>query len=241
MYKLKTTILVLFATSVFYAQNAGQVGWVSKFGLAGGFTPIYLIPDLDVLNEAALQFEVEQFSSSGIVTYGGAGYAYLMLIDNVRIGGMGFSGSKSSSSGDKEIIYGIGGGALSLEYTFPQIKRVALSAGLLLGRGSVDVEVYQNNGEFSWIDTWTDFTGTDKKLRNNSRKLTNSYWTISPTLNLDIPVNRFIAFRIGAGYQLTFYDEWNVDNNKEINDVPSDLNGNAFFIQTGIFLGFFAF
>ncbi len=239
--KIKALVLFFFLYITSFSQSASQVGWVSKFGLAGGFTPVYLFPNVDDLNIVAKDFGVGEFSTSGILTYGGAGYAYIMLIDNVRLGGMGFGGSTSQSSGGKEVEYGIGGGAFSIEYTFPQIKRIAVSLGLLMGAGSIDINIFENNGRFNWNDTWTDFSSPDKNLTNNSRSLTNSYWMFSPTLNVDIPITRFLAVRVGGGYQLTFGDEWEVDNSQKISGVPSDLNGNSFFIQTGLFLGFFAF
>jgi len=46
---------------------------------------------------------------------------------------------------------------------------------------------------------------------------------------------------LGTGYQLAFNDKWTADNEKELKNVPSDLNANAFFIQSGLFIGFFSF
>jgi hypothetical protein len=234
-------VIIFFISSAVLAQSASQVGWVSKFGLAGGFSPVYMFPNVDELNVVANDFGVGKFSTSGLITYGGGGYAYIMFINNVRIGGIGFSGWSSQSSAGKEVEYGIGGGALTIEYTIPQIKRIAVSLGLMLGRGSIDINIYDNNGSYNWSDTWADFSSPNKNLQNSTRRLSNSYWTISPTLNVDIPITRFLAVRLGGGYQLTFGDEWEVDNGQKLSGVPDDLNGNAFFLQTGIFLGFFAF
>ena len=64
---------------------------------------------------------------------------------------------------------------------------------------------------------------------------------ITPTVNLDYPVYRFVVIRLGVGYQLTFADDWTADNDQPVSGIPSDLNGNAFFIQSGIFVGFFSF
>jgi len=47
--------------------------------------------------------------------------------------------------------------------------------------------------------------------------------------------------RLGVGYQIAFADEWTADNNQPVSNVPSDLNSNSFFIQSGIFIGFFSF
>jgi len=64
---------------------------------------------------------------------------------------------------------------------------------------------------------------------------------ITPTVNLDIPLNRFILLRLGAGYQIAIIEDWTSDNDRALNDVPSDLNANSFFVQSGIYIGFFSF
>ena len=56
-----------------------------------------------------------------------------------------------------------------------------------------------------------------------------------------MPINRFILVRLGVGYQIAFNDDWTADNDQRLDGVPSDLTGNSFFIQSGIFLGFFSF
>jgi hypothetical protein len=71
--------------------------------------------------------------------------------------------------------------------------------------------------------------------------LKNSYWMFTPTINLDYPIYRFVSLRLGVGYQITFADEWTADNDQPVANVPSDLNSNSFFIQSGIFIGFFSF
>jgi hypothetical protein len=69
----------------------------------------------------------------------------------------------------------------------------------------------------------------------------NTFYTFTPTINIDYPVTRYLAFRVGAGYLLTFADDWTLNNDLELSGVPSDLNANAFFVQAGVYLGFFAF
>ena len=46
---------------------------------------------------------------------------------------------------------------------------------------------------------------------------------------------------LAVGYQFAFGKNWKVENDKEFISVPSKLNGNGFFLQTGIFLGFFSY
>ncbi len=234
-------IMLLFATSL-SAQTMDEVGLISKFGLAGGFTPIWFSPGVNAINEELIALGIPAFSESGIITYGGGGYAYIMFFDNVRIGGIGFSGSSSREAfvngKNREARYSIGGGALSIEYTFPFIKNIAVSIGVLVGRGAFEIDIYQNSDSVSWDDVWTEFSGPTENI---SRKISNNYFIFAPTVNVDIPLNRFIALRLGTGYQFTFANKWEVDNEQTLQNVPAGLNGDSFFIQTGLFIGFFAF
>ena len=203
---------------------------------------MWIMPDFDDLNVQMSNLGIDEFSNSGMITWGGGGYVYVMFIDNLRIGGMGFGGSVSNDGiiGDfkHEAEYMIGGGALTIEYSLPFIKGFAVSPGVMIGGGSVHLDLYRNKGAYSWDGIWQEQQGTGENI---TRRMKTGYFTVSPTLNVDIPVNRFMAFRAGAGYLITIGDEWKVDNGVEISDVPSSLSGNSFFIQTGIFIGFFTF
>ena len=64
---------------------------------------------------------------------------------------------------------------------------------------------------------------------------------MSPTVNLDLPITRFLAIRGGLGYQFTFGSDWEIGNERKIQSVPSDIDSDGLFIQTGILIGLFAF
>lgn len=242
--KLLTIICSLFFAAHLHAQDADEVGWISKFGAAGGFNPIWIIPNLKPLNEINSSLGLDDFSESGMIGFGGSGYAYVMFIENLRIGGIGVSASKSITAKEgiysKEISYSQGFGGVTIEYTIPSIKRVAVSIGAIIGGGSVEINMYRNSGDFSWNNIFDDMQNTSSPT-NSYHKLRLDYFTFAPTLNLDVPVNRFMAFRIGAGYNFALGDSWKVDNDKKLLNVPNDLNGNSLFFQTGIYFGFFAF
>jgi hypothetical protein len=245
MKKTCTLLCFLFLSTLSSAQYKEGVGWVSKFGLAGGFTPMWVFTNVDAINEMLPEFGADQLSTGGMLTLGGAGYAYIMLVDNIRIGGMGYSGSMNSSATvdgfRKEADYSIGGGALSIEYTLPSIRRIAVSFGVMLGGGSLELNLHKNRGGFNWQDIWQEISDSESSSENFSRRMKNSFYLVSPTVNIDFPFNRFIALRLGAGYQFTFGGDWEIENEQKLTAVPSDLNGDAFFIQSGIFIGFFAF
>ncbi len=239
----KFLILLLFININLFAQNESQVGWIAKFGGAVGFSPVVLFPDYDAVNLKLTSLGLEQLKGS-IYAPGGSGYIYVMIIDNMRLGGLAFSGSQSTEvqngSFENQVVYSLNGGGFTIEYTMPFVKKIALSAGLILGGGSLDIQIYQNNNSFNWDDIWI-YVKNISMVTNKSYKLNNSFYLVSPTVNVDIPINRFIALRGGLGYQFTFGDSWNIANNKELKNVPSNLNGNSFFIQTGIYIGLFAF
>ena len=237
-------ISTFLCASLSFAQTKSQVGWMSKFGVAGGLTASWMFPNYDEINKQLPNFGISEELSGGLLTWGGSGYVYLMFVDDLRIGGMGFGGTQSvlsSSNGfEKEVKYGIGGGAFTIEYTLPFIKRVGVSLGAMIGGGKLTIEQFQNKGDFSWQNTW-DVFNSNSGTKNISRRMENNYVTLTPTINIDVPLTRFFAIRVGSGYQFTMNEGWTIENDKTLSNAPSSLNGDAFFIQTGIYLGFFAY
>lgn len=239
----KYFILLFFITTSIFAQSESQIGWIAKFGGAVGISPVILFPNFDGINPKLNELGMNELSGP-LVGWGGGGYAYVMIIDNLRLGGFGFSGLQSennkSESFNNEVIYSIGGGAATIEYTFPFVKNMALSAGVILGSGSLDIDIYQNNGALEWNSVW-DLVNEKTPSDYKEFSMKNSFFFISPIINLDVPITRFLAVRGGLGYQFSFGDDWEVGNDVELKNVPSELNADGFFIQTGIFIGLFAF
>ena len=240
IYKLSFALLLCLSVSLF-----GQSGkfFDAPFGGGGGYVPAWYVPKVDEINNQLKVLGIPEFSTSGFYSSGGAGFIYIGFVKHLRLGGMGYGGSMSKSvtqNGiNKEAVYSLGGGALTVEYTLPFIKDVGLSIGAQLGAGSMTVEIFNNPGSQDWSSIWSGLeTGSSQ---SDYKKLTNSYWMISPTLNFEIPVYRFVVFRLGVGYQLSFGDDWTYDNDQTLNNVPSGLNANSFFVQSGLFIGFFSF
>jgi len=242
---IKNILLVLFIiVSTSFAQLSSQVGWMSKFGIAGGINATWMFPNYDEINKQLPAFGIDDELSGGLLTWGGGGYVYLLIVDDLRIGGMGFGGTKSVSSNsngfNREVIYGMSGGAFTVEYTLPFVKRIGISFGGMIGGGKLTVDLYKNNNDFSWQETWDEFNDPEG-IENISRRIKNNYITLTPTLNIDVPFTRFFAVRVGTGYQFTMSECWTIENNKTLENVPTSLSGDAFFLQIGLYLGFFAY
>lgn len=237
-------ITSLFITTALLGQESKYFD--APFGGGGGFTPGFYFPNTSPLNNI-LPSDFPKLTNNTIFTTGGAGFFYIGLIKFVRIGGGGFGGTTSEmvqSTSDnfrREVDYSIGGGGLTLEYTIPFVRDFGISVGAMIGGGSISAEIYRNKGGFSWNDLTGEFSSTSSPTDNISRRISGTYWLISPILNIDIPIYRFVSLRVGGGYQLSLGESWTIENGQDLADVPSDFNGNNFFIQTGIFLGFFAF
>ena len=232
-------ILIVLLVSSTSAQQ--PIGWVSKFGLAVGVTPTFIMPNIKPLNQFLPSLGLNKLPETGVFGFGGGGYAYILVIDNIRVGGLGFGGSVSEEASigsiKNEVKYSTGAGALTIEYTLPFIKKIAVSVGTMIGKGYREIEIYQNNKKFTWDEILAEF---DNSTTNISRRIENDFFTVTPTLNIDYPLNRFIALRLGAGYLVSLSDKWTAANSQEVTGIPEELNQNSFFIQTGIFIGFFA-
>lgn len=234
-------ILAIVLTTQSYSQTTKYFD--APFGGGGGFVAGWHIPNVDPINLKLKEVGIPEISTSGILTTGGTGFIYIGFVKNLRVGGIGFGGSVSETSTlnnlNREVIYSIGGGGITVEYTLPFIKNIGVSVGATLAAGSMGIELYHNDGNFEWEEIWNEIeTG---QTSNVSRRLENNFWIFSPTLNAEISFYRFLAFRVGIGYQLSFGNSWQTENGQTIIGIPSDMKSDGFFIQAGIFAGFFAF
>lgn len=234
---------------LFSVQNFPQQQFLdAPFGGGGGFIAGWQFADVKPLNNLFKVSGMPSISESGVFTTGGGGFIYVGFIPHLRIGGMGFAGSTSetqNASGvtgfNREVEYAIGGGGFTIEYTLPFIRNIGISAGLMIGGGSIDVDIHQNTGSASWENLFNKIFIPGFGTEDRFVQLKRSYWIFTPTLTVDIPITRFVAFRAGGGYQLSVGGTWRYNNDIELSGAPSDFNGNSFFIQAGIIAGFFSF
>lgn len=243
MYKTIIFSVLIISSTLVYGQ-AGQF-FDAPFGGGIGYVPAWYIPNISPINNQLNDIGMPELSTSGFYSSGIAGFLYIGFVKNLRIGGMGFGGSLSSSqivnNVNREVVYNLSGGGVTIEYTLPFVKNVGVSVGAVIGAGSLELDLYRNAGNFSWGGMWEELNDPTVSSESYYGKLRNHYWMFSPTINLDYPIYRFVVLRLGLGYQLAFADEWTADNDQPVSGIPSDLNSNSFFIQSGIFVGFFSF
>lgn len=235
----KLLIITCIIAFMGIALPQSQKFFDAPFGGGGGFTPTFYFTNFDAINSKLAANNFPEFSDKGIFTTGGGGYIYIGFVKYLRIGGMGFGGMVSNNFSDAvknyQIDYSIGGGGITIEYTLPFIKDIGVSLGAIIGRTSLTMEIFQNEKSYSWDEILS------PSSQNNLLRISKTSWMLSPTLNIDYPIYRFISLRIGAGYHFSFAGDWKANNDQVINGVPDNLNSKSFFIQLGIFGGFFSF
>lgn len=254
--KIIYSTIVLFLIINISAFPQESSFYDAPFGGGIGYIGGWAFPKVDGLNSVLPNFGVSNLSKGGFYTSGGTGFIYLGIIPNFRIGGVGFGGSYSATGTstaviyngslqsekvqvDNEAVYSMNGGGISIEYTIPYVRDFGISLGAVIGRGSINIELYRNSGSMNWQNYWNN--ADNFQNANFSSKLENSYWIFTPMLNIDIPAYHLLCFRIGGGYQITFGNKWTYDNNQELNGAPSNINGNSFYIQAGVLIGIFSF
>jgi len=238
-------IVLLLTTNILAQDEKPRTFFDAPFGGGGGFLPCWFIPNVDDINSKIALFGTEELSSSGFFASGGAGFAYVGFIPNVRIGGLGMAGSMRATGikdgTEREVVYTNSFGGFTVEYTVPFIRTVGVSLGLIIGGGNIDLMMSRNKGSYDWGNIWNEISDTTSHATSFTRTLKQEYFTLAPTLTVDIPIYRFLALRVGAGYALAFGSDWKIDNDQQIFNVPSSFNGNNLFIQTGVMFGFFAY
>lgn len=236
-------VFTALITSRVLSQDFSRLS--SKFGGGGGFIGVWIIPNVETLNEKLPSLGIDKLSKTGFFGTGGAGFISLWFVDNFRIGGIGFGGSTSESAmkdGFKnEIVYSYSGGGFTIEYILPTFQGAAIAVGAAIGAGEANVELFRNKDDYEWNNIWNNLSDPSINDQNSYHKLNSVFFSITPMLNVDIPLNRFVAFRIGGGYTLPIGGKWTIDNDRTIANVPSKFSKDAFYIQMGLFLGYFAF
>jgi len=222
-----------------------------KIGGAGGFTQSALFLNLDPINDVLRSHGGAPLSNNPLFMMGGQGYMYVLVVQNLRLGGIGMSGSMSSRSIDtslnnlrRDVQLSAGYGGITADYVIPVIPRLDITVGAVLGWGNVTMRITHGQGDVAWDNLWSDFgSGTSPTIPQFTHKITGSFFLYQPTVNVEYAVLRYLGLRVGVGYQGTAGTSWSFDDqsDSEVIGVPSGIGGKGFVINGGIFLGTFIF
>lgn len=250
MKNLLLLFILLLNIDITFCQEEVQtvpIKKISRMGGAGGFTPYVLFWNIENINSAIKSDAGPTLSKQPIILYGGEGYGYIMLIENLRIGGMGASGTVKSSSVtgatrmDLETNVSLGG--ITINYVMPISQRLDFTIGSVIGWGGIDLKLRRDNwGVKKWDDILNQWgSGGIITISDFSHKLKGSFFVYKPNIKLEYAILRWLSVRIGVGYFGMTGGKWKLDDEFELIGVPDKLNASGFILDSGIFIGTFIF
>jgi len=218
-----------------------------KLGGGGGYTPGWIFLDLDRLNGFITAGGGAPFPDGRLMLNGGQGYAYMLVVSNLRIGGVGMTGTKSSTRVEsatntrRDVDLSVGYGGVTLEYALPIVPRLDITFGTVIGGGGMTLRLRRDQGTArQWGDIWGEI-GSPLPVAEYSRKLESSFFVYQPSVTLEFALLRWLGVRAGVGYLGMAGGEWKLDDEYELFGVPEEIDGSGWMIQTGIYVGTFIY
>ena len=255
---MKRILLILllfgFVSSVFSQQEEEQPippkrSKAARVGAFGGFIPGVLFVDVKPINDVLVSAGGAALNDGGVFMYGGGGAAYIMLVPNLRVGGMGMSGSIKSTSLDvnkvrRDAELHVGFGGVTVEYVVPLGERLDVAIGGMLGGGGIDITLRQDvGGSKTWGQEWNNFRfgnyQTGGQINHIKQTMSGSFLVWIPSANVEYAILGWLGVRVGASYVGMSLPSWTIDDNYDLLGVPSNVHGKGFMINAGVFVGTF--
>lgn len=255
--EMKRLAVLLFTIVAFSALCVAQEDPIPpkrskapKLGGLFGYLPGWLFVDVKPINSFIVANKGTSLKDNGVFLNGIGGSAFIMFIDNLRIGGMGMNGKTSSTNLDplgirRDVELNVGFGGVTVEYIHQLAERLNLSVGTMLGTGGMDLTLRQSNGSpLSWNGEWENFGNgnynqTGSRVINNTRTLQGSFFVYIPSVSLEYGILGWLGARLGVSYVGMSFPSWQVDEKYELLGVPSNVSGRGFMINAGVFVGTF--
>ncbi len=221
----------------------------TKFGGAAGFTQNILFLNLDPINQVLKANNAAPFDGNALFMTGGEGYGYIMFLPNLRIGGMGASGTRTSTSylvsglettvRTTELSAGYGG--VTIDYVIPVVPRLDIAPGILLGAGGLSLTLTRDDGSPKiWDSVLTQFGGTGGAT-NYTAKMSGAFFVYQPTVNIEVALLRWLGLRVGVSYMGLIGSDWKFNDRYDLIGVPDNVNSKGWMINGGIFIGTFMY
>jgi hypothetical protein len=218
-----------------------------KLGGGIGLSPSWLFLDMDPINSVLSSANAAPFSDGSLYMSGIQGYAYILFIPNLRVGGLGAGGSMESSSLEvatstrRNVKLSVSMGGVTVDYVIPVIPRVDLTVGTMLGGGTMKLAMTRDNGTGKvWGDLWGELGGS-APAPEYSRTLEGSFFLYQPSVTVEVAVMRWLGLRVGGSYLGASGNSWKLDDQYDVAGVPDNIRPKGFTLTTGLYLGTFIF
>ncbi len=252
MHRLLTAflLLLLLASSTFAQDdedfeirpNRRQRGG-GIVGGGGGITPTWHFLNTAALNSALAVKGMPQLGEDGLFLFGGQGYVYIMIVPNLRVGGMGYGGSVEAvpePSMDRGIEpyrkteLSVGAGGVTIEYVIP-FGKFHIAIGAMLGAGSYTLTLTESD---PLRKTWGGlFPSSPTSPVSTRHEITSSFFTWQPSLTMEYEVHPFIVLGLTGGY-FGGRGSRELDKSFDLLDMP-EFNFESPFVRLGLTFGLF--
>lgn len=206
------------------------------FGAGGAVTPIWFMPNMDVTNAELARLGFPALPDGGMFMLGGRGYAYIIIVPNLRVGGMGAGTSvtaeRTSGSLREASSMSTAFGGVTLEYVVP-FGRFHLAAGGLLGGGSRTLTLQRAPvGDKSWPGA------PGAPVGEEYRVYANSYLAWQPWLTAEYEISPFVVAGLTGGWYGTSGSTWTLNDHFPVSGMP-DFKSDGPFVRLDLTIGLF--
>ena len=236
---MKKILLVIIALFI-YGNSYSQM--FNKFSIAAGPVFGWNIPSVSDLNAEMKKVGIPEFSTSGVYGIGGAVFIDVPVVKGLRVGymGYGYSDNKSQTyaSNSKIAEFSFSINSLTVEYVKKLGKRFDWSVGGQIGIGKTSLKLSNYSNAFK---EWNigNYLNDTNSTGHNTIDLKSTSFSFVPQAGLGFQANRFLYFKMNAGYLLTVNSKWKADDLIEINNFPSGIKGDGLMFNLGVYVGLF--
>jgi len=183
----------------------------------GGFTPMLVQDEFTDLAGlmTSLGLQGTPFKKDGIMMWGGSGQGYVG--NGWFLGGFGnFGGLENNTNAThsvdttttvkRKVTFSMGYGGLTVEKRLAPFSWMVVSGGLGLGMAGIDLDVTQDDGEFSWITLSDELIDTKSTVVNFSK----NYAIVHPRASVMLRLTGWMRLKAEYGYLYGygFSDGW---------------------------------
>jgi hypothetical protein len=123
---------------------------------------------------------------------------------------------------------------VSIDYAWTPFKGFSIIPGVRGGGGAVNYEISQSS---STTQPYPIFPIASSS--NAMRRMRSNMIFVLPNVNVEYAFTLVSMVRLNVGYNLSFVQDWRIDNASTLSGVPASINASGLTAQVGLFLGLF--
>ncbi len=228
-------LLIIMVLLFFHEQTFPQQSLRGRFGFGLGYQSNIEFINFDKVNNIFLNTN-EQKLGSRLHSNGFTSYLYFLILPDTRVVLNFMKGEMEvHSSQNKFLRFEKSYWNTGLEYTF-SVWKLNLSLGFSLGKCDELINLTYFDGNFDFNNLINQLNL--QNITSYSLSFKNSTYLLSPVINLEYSLSRFIATRLSYSYNLSLNEKWKFLDKYQLVNQPNDFIENSHTFSAGILFGF---